>query len=73
MAANCFNDNTEGLKRHGYTREQINNVRRAYKILYRESLPLEEATARLTEMAVNAPEVQPLVDFLKLAERGIIR
>ena len=65
--------NSEGLKRHGFTSEQINNVRRAYKTLYRESLPLEEATAQLTEMAVDSPEVQTLVDFLKLAERGIIR
>ena len=65
--------NSEGLKRHGFTSEQINNVRRAYKTLYRESLPLEEATVRLTEMAVDSPEVQILVDFLKLAERGIIR
>lgn len=65
--------NSEGLKRRGFTSEQINQVRRAYKILYRESLPLEEATTRITEMAVDSPEIQPLVDFLKLAERGIIR
>ena len=64
--------NSEGLKRHGFTSEQINNVRRAYKTLYRESLPLE-ATERLTAMAVDAPEIQILVDFLKQAERGIIR
>ena len=65
--------NSEGLKRRGFTSEQINQVRRAYKILYRESLPLEEATARLAEMAVDSPEIKPLVDFLNLAERGIIR
>lgn len=65
--------NSEGLKRRGFTSEQITQVRRAYKILYRESLPLEEATARLIEMALNSPEIQPMVDFLKLAERGIIR
>ena len=65
--------NSEGLKRRGFTSEQINQVRRAYKVLYRESLPLEEATTRLVEMAENSPEIQPLVDFLKLAERGIIR
>ena len=65
--------NSEGLKRRGFTKEQINQVRRAYKILYRESLPLEEATHRLIEMATDSPEIQPLVDFLKLAERGIIR
>lgn len=65
--------NTEGLKRHGFTSEQINNVRRAYRTLYRESLPLNEATERLTAMAADSPEIQVLVDFLKLAERGIIR
>jgi len=65
--------NSEGLKRRGFTAAQINQVRRAYKTLYRESLSLEEATAKLKAMAVESPEIQPLVDFLKLAERGIIR
>ena len=65
--------NSEGLKRRGFSSAQINQVRRAYKTLYRESLSLEEATARLTAMAVESPEIQPMVDFLKLAERGIIR
>ena len=65
--------NSEGLKRRGFTSEQIKQVRRAYKILYRENLTLEEATARLTVMAVASPEIQPMVDFLKLSERGIIR
>ena len=51
----------------------LQQVRRAYKTLYREGLPLEEATARLAAMAVDSPEIQPLVDFLKQAERGIIR
>jgi UDP-N-acetylglucosamine acyltransferase len=65
--------NSEGLKRRGFTSEQINQVRRAYKVLYRESLSLEDATARINEMAVDSPEIQPLVDFLNSAERGIIR
>lgn len=65
--------NSEGLKRRGYTTEQINQVRRAYKALYREGKPLEEAKAVLTEMAADSPEVQLLVDFLNAAERGIIR
>jgi len=65
--------NSEGLKRKGFTAEQIKQVRRAYKTLYRESLSLEEATIRLTAMAADSPEIQPMVDFLKLAERGILR
>jgi len=65
--------NTEGLKRRGYSSEQISQIRRAYKALYREGKPLEEANAVLAAMATDSPEVQPMVDFLKLAERGIIR
>ncbi len=65
--------NSEGLKRRGFSSEQIKQVRRAYKALYRENLSLEDATSRLIEMAADSPEIQPLVDFLKLAERGIIR
>ena len=65
--------NSEGLRRRGFTAEQINQVRRAYKALYRESLSLEDATRRINEMAEGSPEIEPLVHFLKTAERGIIR
>lgn len=65
--------NTEGLKRRGYTAEQIQQVRRAYKILYRSGLPLEEAKLKLQEMAENSEEIRPLVDFLEKTEKSLIR
>jgi len=65
--------NSEGLRRRGFTSDQISQVKRAYKALYREGLSLEEATAKINEMAIASPEIKPLVDFLKTAERGIIR
>ncbi len=65
--------NSEGLKRRGFSPEQINQVKRAYKALYRESLSLEDATARIREMAKDSPEIDLLVNFLNSAERGIIR
>ncbi len=65
--------NSEGLKRRGFSPEQINQVKRAYKALYRESLSLEDATARIREMAKDSPEIDLLVKFLNSAERGIIR
>jgi UDP-N-acetylglucosamine acyltransferase len=65
--------NTEGLRRRGFSSEQITQVRRAYKAIYRESLSLEQAIGKLTEMAVDSSEIQPLVDFLNSTERGIIR
>jgi len=65
--------NAEGLKRRGFTPEQIRNIRRAYKILYRSDLKLDEATAKLTEFAREAPEVKPFVDFIPTITRSLIR
>jgi len=65
--------NTEGLKRRGYTPEQIQQVRRAYKILYRSGKTLEEAHSELTAMARESNEVQPFVDFLDTTEKSMIR
>lgn len=65
--------NTEGLKRRGYSPEQIQQVRRAYKVLYRSGLPLEEATRELTAMAEKASEIQPFVEFLNTTEKSLIR
>jgi UDP-N-acetylglucosamine acyltransferase len=65
--------NTEGLKRRGYSQEQIQQVRRAYKVLYRSGLPLEEAKARLAEMAETNEEVRPMVDFLDTTVKSFIR
>lgn len=65
--------NAEGLRRRGYTTEQIQQVRRAYRTLYRSELRLEDAREKLSEMAVNSPEIEVLVDFLKKIDRPIIR
>jgi UDP-N-acetylglucosamine acyltransferase len=65
--------NTEGLKRRGYTLEQIRQVRRAYKVLYRSGLSLEEAKAQLAAMADGHEEIKPLVDFLETTVKSFIR
>ena len=65
--------NTEGLKRRGYTPEQIRQVRRAYKVLYRSGLSLEEAKAQLAAMADGHEEIKPLVDFLETTVKSFIR
>jgi len=65
--------NTEGLRRRGFTPEQIQNVRRAYRTLYRSGLSLEEARDQLDQMARDAEEIRILVDFIDHAERSIIR
>lgn len=56
--------NAEGLKRRGFTAEQIRNIRDAYRTLYRSRLKLAEATEELVRRAVDQPEIAPFVAFL---------
>ncbi len=63
--------NSEGLKRRGFTPEQLATLKRAYKTLYRDGLTLQVALGQLD--AMDAPEVALLTEFLRRAERGIIR
>jgi UDP-N-acetylglucosamine acyltransferase len=56
--------NAEGLKRRGYSPEQIRNIRDAYKVLYRSGLKLSEAMQELQQLAQSQPEIVPFVDFL---------
>jgi len=65
--------NSEGLKRRGYTSEQIQQVRRAYKLLYRSGLRLEEARGKLEEMARDHEEIRPFISFLETTEKSFIR
>jgi UDP-N-acetylglucosamine acyltransferase len=65
--------NNEGLRRRGFPSDEILAVRRAYKTLYREDLPLDEARAKLAQAAVANPALTPLVEFLASGGRGIVR
>jgi UDP-N-acetylglucosamine acyltransferase len=65
--------NAEGLKRRGYTPAQITNIRRAYKVLYRSGLKLDEAAAELRRLALAHPELVPFVEFLPRITRSLIR
>ena len=71
--ARPFGINTEGLKRRGFTPATINQLRRAYRTLYKSGLTLEEAKQALMQQVTVCPEVQVLLDFLATSTRGIIR
>ena len=65
--------NAEGLKRRGFSSEQIRNIRNAFKILYRSELKLAAATEQLRALAASQPELVPFVEFLATATRSIVR
>jgi UDP-N-acetylglucosamine acyltransferase len=65
--------NSEGLKRRAFSPEAVQAIKRAYKVLYRSGLTLEEARAQITAEASKTPELSLLVDFLSVPGRGIVR
>jgi len=65
--------NAEGLRRRGFDSHTIAELRRAYKIVYRQGLTLDAALQRLEGMVKETPQVQELVDSLLNSERGIVR
>lgn len=69
--------NIEGLKRRGFTRDQIGAIRKAYKLIYRSNLTLDEAKTALAKEVADHPEyavhVRMLGEFLDSSTRGIVR
>ena len=65
--------NAEGLKRRGFTEEQIRNVRDAYRTLYRSELKLAEALERLGTLAQTHSEIRAFVDFIHSSTRSLVR
>jgi UDP-N-acetylglucosamine acyltransferase len=64
--------NVVGLKRAGYKASDVSVIKKAYQILYRSGLKLEEALARI-EREIPTPETLHLVEFVRQSERGICR
>lgn len=69
--------NSEGLRRRGFSSEQVMSIKRAYRLIYRSGLPLEEAKAALAAEELKSPDsaeyVRMLRDFIGTSQRGIIR
>ncbi|MGE5650742.1 MAG: acyl-ACP--UDP-N-acetylglucosamine O-acyltransferase [Bacillota bacterium] len=69
--------NSEGLKRRGFTPEQIAAIKRAYKLVYRAGLSLDDAKSALAQEEIKSPaaaeSIRMLREFVENSSRGIIR
>ena len=65
--------NSVGMERRGFDAESILQIKRAFKLIYKSRLKLEEAIESLTAMAEQSSEIIPLLEFLKQSGRSIIR
>ena len=64
--------NIVGLRRAGFSSEAVRTLKRAFRLLYRSQLRLEDALLRI-EAECRSQEAQDLVDFVRSSQRGICR
>jgi UDP-N-acetylglucosamine acyltransferase len=65
--------NTVGLKRNGFSQKTLTSLKKAYRIIFRIGITMNEAIERVHAEVEPIPEVIQLVDFLKASQRGITR
>ncbi len=64
--------NLVGLKRAGFSGQEVRDLKMAYRLLYRSGLPLERALERI-EAEVDSPHARYLAAFVRNSKRGICR
>jgi UDP-N-acetylglucosamine acyltransferase len=72
--------NVEGLRRRGFSRERIAQVKQIHRLLYRDGLTLEQARQRIEALQpgeaadpLAQADVRLVLDFLASSTRGIAR
>lgn len=66
--------NIEGMRRKGWSKDTINVLRQAYRIIFRSGLTTKQALEQLeSELLPQEPKVQLLIKSLEESRRGIVR
>jgi UDP-N-acetylglucosamine acyltransferase len=71
--AKIYGINTIGLQRRGLPAKSIEELKQAYRILFRSQLNTGDALTKARERDWTAPEVATLFEFIDSSERGFIR
>lgn len=71
--AKLYGLNSVGLKRRGFNEDTINILKKAYKILFRDKLSLQEALTKVKKDLPQIPEITHLIEFIEANKRGICR
>ena len=71
--AEAHSINSEGLKRRGFTPEQIRNLKNAFRILFRSDMLQKDAVAELQSRVPTQPELKIFVDFIGESTRSLVR
>ncbi len=70
--AKCYGLNKVGMKRRGYSRETIEKLTAAYRLLLSSKLNTTQAIERIRAEITDCPEVDLLVNFIQTSKRGVV-
>ena len=64
--------NLVGLRRRGFSKEQIDNIHNAYRIIYQGGMTLKEALQKVRDEIPASPEIDYIVQFIEDSKRGFV-
>ena len=64
--------NRVGLRRAGLGPAEIDRIRRAYRILFRSDMALDQALCKV-EAEIEGPHARHMVEFIRASRRGVCR
>jgi UDP-N-acetylglucosamine acyltransferase len=70
--ARIYGINIVGLTRRGFSREAMDAIRSAYRLLLQSQLNTSAALDRLTREGPSTPEVRQIIEFIRSSARGVI-
>ena len=65
--------NSVGLKRRGFSNEQIQNIKDTYDTIYHSGLNVSDAVKKIKDTKEITPEVKDILDFISNSIRGLVR
>jgi len=73
MDAKTYGLNRIGLTRSGFSRERLQALERAYRLLIKSKLNTTQALERIEAELPDQPDVEYLIEFLRSSKRGFHR
>jgi UDP-N-acetylglucosamine acyltransferase len=65
--------NAEGLRRRGFSAEDIATITKAYKLIYRRGLTVDEVLVELNQLLPVCEKLLPMIESITSSTRGIVR
>lgn len=71
--AKCYGQNTLGLQRRGFSKEEIRRIAHAFKLLLASKLNTTQALDRIKQELSGYAEIDYLIQFIESSERGVTK